>query len=122
MTALDTELQMPLMEQCDDQVNAKELVKKIKNYLRMKEHPLYGALIPHLVLKGRILGRGHDGSKGNGLYKVQVGALHGFVEGVVMRSDLAQQGEGSERLRDVVPVSIEDASEVEGVVIKFRIQ
>ena len=31
MSALDTELQMPLMEQCDDQVNAKELVKKIKN-------------------------------------------------------------------------------------------
>ena len=39
-----------------------------------------------------------------------------------MRSDLTQQREGSERLRDVVPVSIEDASGVEGVVIKFRIQ
>lgn len=123
MTALDTELQMPLMEQCDDQVNANELLKKIRTYLRMREHPLYGALIPQLVLKGKILGRGHDTNKANGLYKVQVDALQGFVEGLVMRSDLAQQGEGSEGLRDVVPVSIEDASEGnDGVVVKFKIQ
>lgn len=124
ITSLDTELQMPLIEQCDEQVNAKELLKKIRNYLALKGHPVYGVMVPELVLKGRILGRG-DGIKYNNrlnsTYRVQVGALHGLLEGPVMMSDLAPQTEGNEQLKDLIPVSIDNASGGEDTV-RFRIQ
>lgn len=124
ITSLDTELQMPLIEQCDEQVNARELLKRIRNYLAVKGHPIYGALVQELVLKGRVLGRGDGRKHGNrmsGTYRVQVGALQGLLEGPVMMSDLAPQTEGNEQLKDLVPISIDSVGDAEEIV-RFRIQ